>query len=334
MLPIGFGVPQGSVIGPTLFILYVSDLLTIPGIKANVVCYADDTALVFQDSTWEKTIKRAEEGLRLIADWLDRNLLTLNVNKTKYITFYKTRAAQPLPSIELKLHGHKCPQQNNENNITKCSCDTICRTDNIKYLGIVIDKRLTYENHISALSKRIRKSIFIMKTLRHCACKDTLILVYRSLCQSLLIYCIRVWGGAAKSFLIEVERAQRAVLKVMIRKPILFPTNNLYNLCPVLRVRQLYILRIVSGMHRLIQSSPEYLTQINRRRHYIHVPAVQSSFAKHQFHFLSRYLYNTVCKRLYNVMTKSSSVFYRTVEGWLLGLDYGQTEGILPSILT
>jgi hypothetical protein len=85
-----YGVPQGSILGPTLFILYMNDLHKIHIESAEVVCYADDTAIVFRGSTWKDAFANAESGLAQVSHWLQRNLLTLNATKTKFLCFHKT----------------------------------------------------------------------------------------------------------------------------------------------------------------------------------------------------------------------------------------------------
>ncbi|KAL0849457.1 hypothetical protein ABMA28_013740 [Loxostege sticticalis] len=137
-----------------------------------------------------------------------------------------------------------------------------------------------------------------MKTLRHSAPTNILFLVYKALCQSLIIYCIRVWGGAAKTILIDLERAQRAVLKVMLHKPFRFNTDELYRDCRVLRVRQLFILRATMNMHRATLKSNNYEQLANQRVFKVPTPAIRTTFAGRQPHYLLPYVYNVVCRKL------------------------------------
>ena len=80
----------------------MDDILRIAIPNADLICYADDTVILFQGSNWEDVYKTAEEGLMRIAKWLDMNLLTLNINKTKYIAFRKTLSTK-IPTWNLKL---------------------------------------------------------------------------------------------------------------------------------------------------------------------------------------------------------------------------------------
>lgn len=321
-LPVEFGVPQGSILGPTLFIVYMSDLLHLSANGAEIICYADDTALLFRGKTWDETFKKAQSGMASVMDWLQINLLTLNVEKTKYLAFHKTRATQLLTSKVLKLH--KCAQGEQS---TVCDCPQIERTDKIKYLGIIVDENLSYRHHIAALSARVRKTAYVMKALRLSAKKDTLIMVYKALCQSLLLYCLKVWGGAPKTTLIELERAQRMVLKVMLGKPFRFSTNLLYKECNVLRVRQLFIARAVIAIHKSFLEAPDYESRRKMRVHKVKVPPTHSTFAKRHPYFLLPRIYNAICRKV-DLSNASIKEAKRTVESWLLKQDYDQTENL------
>lgn len=173
-----------------------------------------------------------------------------------------------------------------------------------------------------------------MKSLRHSADRETLNLVYKSLCQTLLLYCIKVWGGAAKTKMLALERAQRAVLKVMLKKPFRFPTDRLYEECGVLRVRQLFILRSVVAKHREVLVTPDYNLLLERRVPKIKVPLVHTTFAKRLPQYIQPYLYNSVCRNLRQLTRCSTNKVKKIVEKWLLSLDYTATENVLPSSLT
>lgn len=100
--------------------------------------------------------------------WLHSNLLTLNVNKTKYITFSLTSDGQPLKAT-FNIKSHKCL-----NPTVSCTCPYLIRTDNLKYLGVYIDQLLNWNTHINCLTSRIRKLIFVLKNSRSSATSKTL----------------------------------------------------------------------------------------------------------------------------------------------------------------
>lgn len=204
---IKFGVPQGSILGPTLFLVYINDLCDLTLDNGSVYTYADDTVLLFNGKSWSEVQETANNGLSKVSNWLRSNLLTVNVTKTKFVTFTLTSRTQPRSSFALYIHRANCTDS------SQCACSPLESTDSIKYLGIVIDKCLTWTKHINALGGKTRKLIYTFKKLRHVLSSDTLVTVYYALAQSILTYCISIWGAAAITHLLPLERAQRSITK-------------------------------------------------------------------------------------------------------------------------
>lgn len=169
-----------------------------------------------------------------------------------------------------------------------------------------------------------------MKSLRNAACERILRLVYVSLCESALSYCITVWGGAGSTAMMEVERAQRAVLKVMLKLPYRHPTTDLYAKVGVLTVRQLYIQKITLAVHQIISYSASSSSP-NRRPPGATQPCVKTAFAQRFPEFRFPYIYNKIDKRC-NIRDKKVRECKATVTKYLCTLTHDDTENFLKIV--
>lgn len=174
---------------------------------------------------------------------------------------------------------------------------------------------------------RIRKLIWTFKQLRHVAQKQLLNQIYESLAQSLLTYCIPIWGGATKTKFLELERAQRSLLKVMYFKRYRFSTENLYKLCDLLTVRKLYVQHTILKTHRTLKFN---LHKLSGRRKYMIAPiiTVKTTFAKRQFTYQSAYLYNEINKHI-NIYPLTTYKVKLVLKNWLKKKSYNDIESIL-----
>ncbi|KAJ8707861.1 hypothetical protein PYW07_011538 [Mythimna separata] len=316
-----YGVPQGSVLGPTLFIIYVNSLCSLTLCKAKIFAYADDTAIVFYDRTWELVYKAAESGVSQIAQWLNYNLLTLNVDKTKVINF-SVCARNACPShLAIKLHTcHGGPDSD-------CSCPCFEQVAHIKYLGVYIDKNLTWTKQIEHVSGRVRKLLHVFKRMGQIANTKVLKMIYDTLCESLLSYCIVAWGAALKTHLIKAERAQRAVLKVAYKKPRRFPTKTLYQVTGAMSVRQIYIIAVTLRFHKEALLKVESKIHCRRGPGW-HKPKRRLDFGKRCFQYMGPLLYSKLNVKL-NLIPMTKTKCKSHIKTYLKDLDYDDTEKLL-----
>ncbi|KAG7295150.1 hypothetical protein JYU34_022109 [Plutella xylostella] len=326
-LPVTYGVPQGSILGPTLFLLYVNELCNLPLHKGKIVTFADDTALLFQGENWIDTFNSAQIGFDKVNAWLLSNTLTLNADKTKYMTFSIRKPRVINPSF--KILAHTCF---NRPTTQGCDCPNIDQVNEIKYLGVIIDSKLTFKSHIAALTVRVRRLMAIFGTLRHIADPRLLKMVYYTLCQSILTYCITSWGGTCKTFLLPLERAQRAILKVSTFKPIRFPTAKIHKECGILTVRQLFIMNSILRIHSTTVF-PSSTISCSSRRSYAVVSTdfYKTSFAKRFEFYLGGYLYN-LANKLHSIHTLNRYEVKSILFKWLLPLNYVESENLLISV--
>lgn len=316
-----YGVPQGSVLGPTLFLIYINDLCRLTLLNGQIVTFADDTVLLFHGKSWRNVNELADEGFRLVTKWLDNNLLTLNATKTKFISFSIRSNTQPPPN-SICIKAHYCSRKD-----VQCDCTKLQEVSHIRYLGVIIDKNLNWQEHVLVLTGRVKRLVYIFRTLRYVCDSKLLFSVYYALCQSILTYGISAWGGTAKSTLITLERAQRTVLKVMMFKKFLYPTSTLYSETPVLSVRQLFIKQIVLMQHKTPSSNYH-----KRRKDIVYeIPYYRTSFGQSFIAFLGPYLYNKISSC---ITIRDLNVFNckNLLNGYLKSQTYEESEKILKPI--
>lgn len=316
-----FGVPQGSVLGPTLFLIYINDLCKLNLSQAETLAFADDTALIFYGNTWSEAEEVSNAGLRQVSQWLNNNLLSLNASKTKFLNFsISQRTAPPRP---LNLYLHECRHTSNN----QCECPSIETLHSIKYLGVHIDDRLTWGKQIQMVNLRIRKLKYVFVKLKNVADKDLIRLIYMSLCQSVLAYCVVVWGAACGTNLIKVERAQRSLLKIAYKKPIRYSTDSLFTECQLLRVRQIFISAIIMRFHKTALFCTK-LTLRSSRTVSWPVPKTRTKFAQRFPFFMEPFLYTRANKEI-DIMHCLKTKCKQKVKGWLSSYSYLETEKIL-----
>ena len=189
---IKYGVPQGTILGPLLFAVYVNDVVNV-SIELLLALYADDKSLCMSDKNPYNLIQRTNVELSKIYEWVVVNKLCLNMLKTFFIMFSKNNFFGPLTPLLMGNHS-------------------VERVYHTKFLGIVLDYKLTWENHIDYLCNRLSKVCGIMYITRNFLTKEAMLSIYYGLFYSLLTYGINIWGGACLQYLDRIYLVQKKVL--------------------------------------------------------------------------------------------------------------------------
>lgn len=220
---IDIGVPQGSNIGPLLFLIFINDLGNLK-LYGTPRLFADDTALFYPHFRIQSIIKDIESDLATLLEFFNGNHLSLNLSKTKYMVFHSLRKSIP---------QHSDPCINNFH---------IEKVPSFKYLGLHIDSCLTWDTHIKHVSNKISSLCGLMKRVRSFVPNEVLLQFYNACIHSIIQYLIIVWGHAAKSKLKRVQTLQNRCVKVIFNLPHLYPTTSLYTsqhhkIIPILGLR-------------------------------------------------------------------------------------------------
>ena len=155
------GVPQGSILGPLLFIIYLNDLPLVVR-NLTVSCYADDTAIYYSDQDVDVITRNLEEDLGCIDYWLKANKLSLNVNKTQAMCF-ATQYYRQDTRLNVTLRNRPIEQ-----------------VEQYKYLGIILDPKLNFTAHIDRVVKKSRQWIGCIGRVRPFITKSTAMILYKS----------------------------------------------------------------------------------------------------------------------------------------------------------
>ena len=149
ILPVTRGVPQGSVLGPLLFLIYMNDLPKVFQSCAALL-FADDATIYYTHEDIDILYRTVNEDLHHASDWFRANKLSINASKTYHLVFH-TRL------MEVPEH----------NSVIKLADYIIERVDTMKFLGLIIDEKLEWQQHTSLVATRIARSLYILNSVKN-----------------------------------------------------------------------------------------------------------------------------------------------------------------------
>ena len=275
MLNISTGVPQGSVLGPLLFIIYLNDISKASEIF-KLICYADDTSIFStlgsfkSNTTVTKSDTMINEELEKINCWLKVNKLSLNIDKTKFVVFYphQKRVIKP----DLFIDG------------IKIDC-----ISSFNFLGITINDKMSWKNHIDIICGKISRAIGTLNRLKHFLPLHAKLCIYNSLILPHINYGILLWGHTCDRILKLQKKAMRIIklCKYNAHTDPLFKSLNLLKVQDIFKVFQMkFYHKYTNGkLPNYFDDMPlslnneryEYNTRI---RYQIHTCQVNHEFAK------------------------------------------------------
>ena len=215
------GVPQGSSFGPLLFLIYINDFILCLN-KTETGHFADDTYILYGSKKIGSIESVVNHELKLVSIWLRLNKLSLNTGKTELIFFHSKQHIINYNDISIKFNGIK-----------------LLPVDKVKYLGMIIDKYLSWNYHVQQLSKKLSRANGILSKLRHNASIETCLKVYYAIFYSYLTYGCNLWGITSEENLKMIEIIQKKAIRIMTFSDFKAHTNPLFMDLKLLKVRDL-----------------------------------------------------------------------------------------------
>ena len=201
-LPVLYGVPQGSCLGPLLFIIYINDISRSTEL-GKFVLFADDTNIFVADDCKKRVYEKANRILHLVHLYMKCNLLHINIKKCCYIHFKPSRAkVEPDPSDA-------------EESILTLNNTVIKRVSEAKFLGVIIDEQLKWNAHVRALNSKLKCEIGKLCRIRKIVPKDQYKELYHTLFESHLGFGISVWGGISNNKIGPLFITQKKCIRIM-----------------------------------------------------------------------------------------------------------------------
>lgn len=232
------GTAQGSVLGPLHYITYVNNIINIIK-ECDIFQFADDTCILSADEDIDKALQKLQTDFTLLSKWSHDSGLVLNASKTKLMYFSSSHNRKKTP-IVLTAHDHNCLHNNSGSQ--PCRCPPIELVDKQTYLGLVMDNRLTWKDHINHVCDKLRALLAKFSLIKYKVPYQNLLLLYKSLGESTISYGLSSYGRTFKSHLDLIYNLQLRILKTIVpyKVKIKFKNNyrELFSYCKTLPIHE------------------------------------------------------------------------------------------------
>ena len=305
---ISCGVPQGSILGPLFFILYVNDLNNASLLDA--ILFADDTNLFISHSDPVYLINILNRELNSLSIWFAANRLSLNLSKTNFMVF-KPRQKRQLFEFQVFINEQPIP-----------------RVSETMFLGVFLDDNLSWKSHISLLASKLSKSIGIMHKPRFFLSTHSLRTLYNSMILPYLYYCNLAWGGTYKSNLQRIVILQKRALRIVNNSTYDANTGPIFKKLETLKLHDIHSFQLgffmfsfknstlPSKFNNFFLMNSQIHNYNTRNAHSFHLPLCRTNTRQFSIYFQGPKFYNSLNSAITG--SSSSASFKRKLKEFLL----------------
>ena len=238
-VPMTIGVPQGSILGPLLYLLYVNDINN--SCDGAILSFADDTTLFTSHSDIGELYRNANHYIKGLYDWFCSNRLSLNPVKTKYIVLRPRHMKHNLSEYSIQIGNTVLSRIGND-----------CTEKSTKFLGMHLDENLTWKLHINETNKKVSKTLFSIKQLKNTLPVESLRTLYFALVHSHLTYGILAWGNTDKGIIKQTNILQKRAIRIINKAAFNSHTDSKFKKLEILKLNDLFEYQSLLFMHDYI----------------------------------------------------------------------------------